>query len=107
PAFAARFTPAPRLARAEGHQGIWDLSAHDDTRLAVRLLHADVGDHAAPISHGGEEFVLVMGGSCRVVVAGSGRVLRAGDAVHLSATDAHHFMDPSDDLLMLVVLTEE
>jgi len=25
----------------------------------------------------------------------------------LAATDEHHFTDPSDDLLMLVVLTEE
>ncbi|MFD3337195.1 helix-turn-helix domain-containing protein [Streptomyces sp. NPDC058700] len=107
PAFAARFTPSPLLARTAGHRGIWDLSAHHDARLAVRLLHADIADHAAPITHGGEEFVMVLGGSCRVVVAGAGRLLRVGDAVHLAASDPHHFVDPSDDLLMLVVLTEE
>jgi hypothetical protein len=33
--------------------------------------------------------------------------LRAADSCHFAATDEHHYTDPSDDLLMLVVLTEE
>ncbi|MFD7876929.1 helix-turn-helix domain-containing protein [Streptomyces sp. NPDC059766] len=107
PAFPPRFAPAPLLAQADGHRGIWDLTAPGATRIGARLLHADLGDHDHPTAHGGEEFALVLAGSCRVSVGGAVRLLRRGDSCHFSATDEHHFTDPSDDLLMLVVLTEE
>ncbi|MFD5817753.1 helix-turn-helix domain-containing protein [Streptomyces sp. NPDC127038] len=107
PAFPPRFAPAPLLAQAEGHHGIWDLTAPGASRIGARLLHADLGDHDHPTTHSGEEFALVLAGSCRVSVGGVVRLLRRADSCHFAATDEHHFTDPSDDLLMLVVLTEE
>ncbi|MFB7330634.1 helix-turn-helix domain-containing protein [Streptomyces adustus] len=107
PGFAPRFAPAPLLARTDGHHGIFDLTAPGASRIGARLLHADLGDHDHPTAHAGEEFVLVLAGSCRVTVAGTARLLRPADSCHLAATDEHHFTDASDDLLMLVVLTEE
>ncbi|WP_206300189.1 helix-turn-helix domain-containing protein [Streptomyces mangrovisoli] len=107
PGFPPRFAPAPLLAQADGHRGIFDLTAPGATRLGARLLHADLGDHDHPTAHPGEEFAHVLAGSCRVSVGGAVRLLRRGDSCHFAATDEHHFTDPSDDLLMLVVLTEE
>lgn len=107
PGFAPRFAPAPLLAQADGHHGIWDLTAPGARRIGARLLHADLGDHDHPTAHPGEEFALVLAGSCRVAVAGTVRLLRRTDSCHFAATDEHHFTDASDDLLMLVVLTEE
>ncbi len=107
PAFPPRFAPAPLLAQADGHHGIWDLTAPGASRIGARLLHADLGDHDHPTAHPGEEFALVLAGSCRVSVGGVVRLLRRTDSCHFAATDEHHFTDPSDDLLMLVVLTEE
>ncbi|MFF3447942.1 helix-turn-helix domain-containing protein [Streptomyces sp. NPDC002667] len=107
PAFPPRFAPAPLLAQADGHHGIWDLTAPGASRIGARLLHADLGDHDHPTAHSGEEFALVLAGSCRVSVGGVVRLLRRADSCHFAATDEHHFTDPSDDLLMLVVLTEE
>lgn len=107
PGFPPRYAPAPLLAHVDGHHGIWDLTAPGASRVGARLLHADLGDHDCPTAHPGEEFVLVLAGSCRVTVAGTVRLLRTTDSCHLAATDEHHFTDPSDDLLMLVVLTEE
>ncbi|MGW1325207.1 helix-turn-helix domain-containing protein [Streptomyces antibioticus] len=107
PGFPPRFAPAPLLARTDGHHGIWDLTAPGAHRVGARLLHADLGDHDHPTAHSGEEFVLVLAGSCRVSVAGTVRLLRTADSCHFAATDEHHFTDASDDLLMLVVLTEE
>lgn len=107
PHFPPRFAPAPLLARADGHHGIWDLTAPGASRVGARLLHADLGDHDHPTAHPGEEFVLVLAGSCRVAVGGVVRLLRPTDSCHFTATDEHHFTDASDDLLMLVVLTEE
>ncbi|MFF3883735.1 helix-turn-helix domain-containing protein [Streptomyces sp. NPDC001914] len=107
PAFPPRFAPAPLLAQADGHRGIWDLTAPGAGRLGARLLHADLGDHDHPTAHPGEEFALVLAGSCRVSVGGVVRLLRHADSCHFAATDEHHFTDASDDLLMLVVLTEE
>ncbi|SMF78502.1 XRE family transcriptional regulator [Streptomyces sp. Amel2xC10] len=107
PGFPPRFAPAPLLARTDGHHGIWDLTAPGAHRIGARLLHADLGDHDHPTAHSGEEFVLVLAGSCRVSVAGTVRLLRPADSCHFAATDEHHFTDASDDLLMLVVLTEE
>jgi DNA-binding XRE family transcriptional regulator/mannose-6-phosphate isomerase-like protein (cupin superfamily) len=105
--FPPRFAPAPLLAKTEGHHGIWDVTAPGAGRIGARLLHADLGDHTEPTVHPGEEFMLVLTGSCRVSVTGTLRLLRAGDSCHFAATDEHQFSDPSDDLLMLVVLTEE
>ncbi|MET8861193.1 XRE family transcriptional regulator, partial [Streptomyces sp. NPDC004579] len=107
PSFPPRFAPAPLLAQADGHHGIWDLTAPGASRIGARLLHADLGDHDHPTAHPGEEFALVLAGSCRVSVGGVVRLLRRADSCHFAATDEHHFTDPSDDLLMLVVLTEE
>ncbi|MFS4091217.1 helix-turn-helix domain-containing protein [Streptomyces sp. AF1A] len=107
PGFPPRFAPAPLLAQADGHHGIWDLTAPGARRLGARLLHADLGDHDHPTSHPGEEFAIVLAGSCRVAVAGTVRLLRPGDSCHFAAMDEHHFTDAGDDLLMLVVLTEE
>ncbi|MFJ5521200.1 helix-turn-helix domain-containing protein [Streptomyces griseoluteus] len=107
PGFAPRFAPAPLLAQVDGHHGIWDVTAPGARRIGARLLHADLGDHCQPTAHTGEEFVLVLAGSCRVAVAGTVRLLRPNDSCHFAATDEHHFTDAGDDLLMLVVLTEE
>ncbi|MEU6324282.1 helix-turn-helix domain-containing protein [Streptomyces sp. NPDC047009] len=107
PGFPPRFAPAPLLAQVDGHLGIWDLTAPGASRIGARLLHADLGDHDHPTAHPGEEFVLVLAGSCRVAVAGTARLLRPTDSCHFAAMDEHHFTNASDDLLMLVVLTEE
>jgi transcriptional regulator with XRE-family HTH domain len=105
--FPPRFARVPLLATVSGHQGIWDLTAEGETQLAVRLLHGDLGDHAASVSHGGEELVVVLAGSCRLTVGPTARTLRAGDSCHFAAADEHWFTEPSIDLLMLVVLTSQ
>ncbi|MEW2289484.1 XRE family transcriptional regulator [Streptomyces sp. NPDC047841] len=105
--FPPRFAPAPLLAQVDGHHGIWDLTAPGAGLIGIRLLHADLGDHDHPTTHPGEEFVLVLAGSCRVAVGGGVRLLRPTDSCHFAATDEHHFTDASDDLLLLVVLTQE
>ena len=105
--FPPRFARAPLLATVLGHQGIWDLTADGSSQLTTRLLHADVGDHAEPVTHSGEELVVVLAGSCRVTVGPTARTLRAGDSCHFAASDEHRFTDPGADLLMLVVLTSQ
>jgi transcriptional regulator with XRE-family HTH domain len=105
--FPPRFARAPLLATVAGHQGVWDLTAEGGARLGSRLLHADVGDHADPVHHGGEELVVVLSGNCRIRVGPTARTLRVGDSCHFAAPDEHQFTDPSNDLLMLVVLTSQ
>jgi transcriptional regulator with XRE-family HTH domain len=105
PRFEPRFATTPRAARAAGVEGIWDLTATGSGRINTRLVRGAAGDHASPISHRGEEFVSVLAGSCELHVGGLVRDLKAFDACHFAAEDPHHIARPSDDLLLLVVLS--
>lgn len=107
PAFPARFAAAPLLAQVPGASGIWDRTADGASRLQVRLVHGDPGDHGEPVRHTGEEVLVVLAGGCTVRVADSVRVLRRADVCHLAASDEHQITESSGDLLLLVVLTEE
>jgi transcriptional regulator with XRE-family HTH domain len=107
PRFAPRFTPLPLLAGSPGHDAIWDVAAPGAAKLSARLVHGRAGDHAETTSHAGEEFVVVLAGTCTLQVGGLTRVLQAGESCHLAAADPHAITDPSDDALLLVVLTDE
>ncbi|WP_377273551.1 helix-turn-helix domain-containing protein [Peterkaempfera sp. SMS 1(5)a] len=105
--FPPRFCPAPLLAAQADYRGIWDLTADGAVQLSLRLLRADCGDHAEAVRHDGEEVALVLAGQCRIRVGTTVHTLRTGDSCHYSAADAHQITDPSDDLLMLIVLTSQ
>ncbi|NJC74062.1 helix-turn-helix domain-containing protein [Planosporangium thailandense] len=107
PRFEPRFATAPRAALTPGASGIWDLTAAGSARIFARLVHGEPGDHADPVSHPGEEFVAVLAGRCHLRVGDRVRELKAFDACHFAASDPHHITDVSDDLLLLVILTEE
>ncbi|MGZ4615992.1 MAG: helix-turn-helix domain-containing protein [Actinomycetes bacterium] len=105
--FEPRFARAPLLATESGGSGVWDLTAVGASRIFARLVRGRPGDHAEPISHGGEELVAVISGRCRLRVGSVTRSLQRADVCHFSAVDEHEITDLSDDLLLLVVLTEE
>ncbi|MET7857649.1 cupin domain-containing protein [Streptomyces sp. NPDC005318] len=105
--FPARFTTLPGLTSMPGSEGIWNLTAHGATTLQSRLIRGEPGDHARPVQHAGEELVVVLAGECRLRVSDTARVLKPGDACHFAASEEHHITQPSDDLLLLVVLTKE
>ncbi|MFF3561648.1 helix-turn-helix domain-containing protein [Streptomyces sp. NPDC002574] len=107
PAFPARFAAAPLLAQVPGHSGIWDRTASGASRLQIRLVHGDPGDHGEPVRHPGEEVLVVLAGGCTVRVADIVHHLRPADVCHLAASDEHQITESSDDLLLLVVLSEE
>lgn len=105
--FPPYYSPIALAARADGTTGIWNLTAEGSRHIAARLVHADAADHAAPVSHRGEEFIVVLAGQCRLHVDGTVRVMHAGDACHFSAAVAHHLSDLSGDLTMAVVMAED
>lgn len=104
--FEPRFAPLPVVAREPGGEGIWNLSAAGSAALAARLVRGAAGDHARPISHSGEEFIAVLAGSCQLWLDSAMHEMRAGDCCHLHAEDVHYLEQPSDDLLLVVVMTE-
>lgn len=105
--FAPRYTPAPLVALAASGQGVWDLTAADSSLLVARLVRGPAGDHSQPLSHHGEEILIVLSGHCRVIVGGLSRQLNQFETCHLSASEIHQITDVSGDFLSLVVLTEE
>ncbi|GAB1646369.1 helix-turn-helix domain-containing protein [Krasilnikovia sp. MM14-A1259] len=105
--FEPRFAPTPRAATTAGVQAIWDLTAMDSTRIGVRLVRGDAGDHASSVGHPGEEFLMVLAGRCHLHVGGRTRELGPFDACHYAACDPHHIDGASEDLLLLVVLTDD
>lgn len=105
--FDAYHSPAALVSRATGGQGIWDLTAAGSSRLAARLVHGTAGDHAAPLSHPGEELIIVLRGSCTLSVDGRTHAMAEGDACHFSAAALHHITDASPDLTVSIVLSEE
>ena len=107
PRFEPRFATTPRAARALGVEAIWDLTATGSGRINTRLVRGTAGDHASPISHPGEEFVAVLAGACELHVGGLVRDLKPFDACHFASDDPHHIARPSDDLLLLVVLSND
>ena len=102
--FPARVAPLPVAAERSGPPAVFDLTAPGADRLAVRLLHGDVGDHAEPTVHDGEEVVVVVRGSAVLDVDGERRALVAGSVVHLPAGTPHH-LEPGPDFLATVVFT--
>lgn len=107
PDFEPRFGIFPQSALAENEQGIWDLSAIGSSRTIARLVRGGAGDHATQVRHPGEEFLLVLAGSCRVSVGGEVHELGGYDSCHFNATRLHKITDPSPDLLALVVVSAE
>ena len=105
--FPPRFTTVPRVAVAATGNGIWDLTAAGSTLLVGRLVRGPAGDHSQPVNHPGEEILTVLTGRCRLVIGGLTRELSQFDSCHFAASETHQITDASDDLLLLVVLTEE
>ena len=104
PVFEAYHSPFPLLAGVAGAPAVWDLTAEGAQLLSARLVHAGAADHAEPVTHGGEELIVVLAGSCRVHVDGVSRVLGPGSACHLAAAQPHHISGISADLTMSVVM---
>jgi transcriptional regulator with XRE-family HTH domain len=107
PRFEPRFGTVPRAALTPGVHGIWDLTAIGSARMFARLVHGEAGDHRSPISHPGEEFVAVLAGRCQLRVGGLVHEMQALDACHLAASDPHQITETTEDLLLLIILTEE
>lgn len=105
--FPPYYSPVALAAQTEGTAGIWNLTAEGSGHIAARLVHGSVADHAAPVAHRGEEFIVVLAGQCRLHVDGTVRVMHAGDACHFSAAVSHHLSDLSGDLTMAVVMAED
>lgn len=104
--FRAYASPAPLAVRAADGAGIWDLTASDSSRLAARLIQGSPVGHTAPTTHPGEEFVLVLHGSCTLHVGSTRHALRIGDSCHFSSSEPHHFTATSADLTLCVVLSQ-
>lgn len=104
--FAPHFSPAALAVSARDRTGVWDRTAPGSTRLRARLVHGGAGDHANPVTHPGEEFVVVLRGSCCLHVDGTARTLGPGDACHYDATHAHRLTDVTTDLTLSVVMSE-
>ena len=49
----------------------------------------------------------VLAGGCELHVGGLVRDLKPFDACHFASDDPHHIARPSDDLLLLVVLSDD
>ena len=104
--FAAYLSPAALAATVVGRSGVWDLTAAGDRRLVARLVHGDAADHAEPVVHAGEEFVVVLRGRCRLHVGADVHALTEGDSCHYSARVAHRITAGSPELTLCVVMSE-
>jgi transcriptional regulator with XRE-family HTH domain len=107
PRFEPRFASVPRVATQPGERGIFDLTAVGSSQLAIRLVHGTAHDHAEPITHPGEEFLTVLAGRCSLRVNDLSRELGPHDSCHYAASDVHQLTDVSEDLLLVVIFTEE
>ncbi len=105
--FEPRFATVPLLAQLPNGSGVWDLTAVGAARIFARLVRGTPADHAEPISHRGEEFVAVLSGQCDLRVGSLVRTLHRADGCHFSASDQHEITEASNDLLLLVILSEE
>ena len=105
--FEPRFATVPLVAQLPVGSGVWDLTAVGATRLFARLVRGAPPDHGEPITHPGEEFVAVLSGHCDLRVGSVVRTLHRSDGCHFTASDPHEISLPSDDLLLLVVLSDE
>lgn len=104
PTFSPRIAPLPAAALAPGTAAVWDLSAQGSSHLAPRLVHGPSPEHAAGVRHEGEEFLMVLAGTCRIRVDDVVKELRQGDSCHLAASQFHQVTAHSEDCLMLVVI---
>ena len=102
--FTPRVAALPLAASRSAGAAVYDLTAPGAGRLAVRLLHADAGDHATAGTHPGEEVLVVLRGSGVLDVDGARRALAVGTVAHLPAGVPHH-LEPGDDFLATVVFT--
>jgi transcriptional regulator with XRE-family HTH domain len=103
--FRPYVSSAPLAARDHAGAGIWDLTAPDSRQLAARLVQGEPTDHLAPVTHPGEELLLVVHGRCKVHVDGAEYQLEAADSCHFSAMAPHHLSAASADLTLCVVLS--
>lgn len=104
--FRAYASPAPLAVRQSDGAGIWDLTAADSSRLTARLIQGSPVGHTAPTAHPGEEFVLVLHGSCTLHVGSTRHALRVGDSCHFGSSDPHYFTATTPDLTLCVVLSQ-
>ena len=88
--FRPYVSSAPLAARDHEGAGIWDLTAPGSRRLAARLVQGEPTGHLEPVTHPGEELLLVVHGRCTVHVDGAVHQLAAGDSCHLNAAASHH-----------------
>ncbi|GAB2476926.1 helix-turn-helix domain-containing protein [Jatrophihabitans fulvus] len=104
-AFAPRVNRAALAHGRAGSPGVWEHTAPGSTRLVARLVHGEAGDHGDAVRHQGEEYVLVVRGSCRLHVDGAAHELASGDACHFPAGADHRLDAVSDDLTLCVVMS--
>jgi transcriptional regulator with XRE-family HTH domain len=105
--FPPYVSTAPLAARTHEGGGIWDLTAPGSRRLAARLVQGEPSGHTEPVSHPGEELVIVVNGTCKLHIDDTVQQLEPGDSCHFSAAEPHHFTATSSDLTLCVVLSEE
>ncbi len=103
--FAPRPAVAARAHAVAGFPGVWDRTAPRSSRLEARIVHGDAADHAVPTTHDGEEYVLVLHGSCRLHVGDASYLLGPGDGCHFPAGRAHHLADVSPDVTISIVMS--
>ena len=102
--FEAYLSPGALAAGVPGHPAVWDRTAPGSRRLTARLVHGSAADHAEAVTHDGEEFLVVLCGSCRLRVGAAVYELTAGDSCHYSARIEHQISRGSDDLTVSVVM---
>ncbi len=67
-----------------------------DHVLRSVIVHEPPGHKAEPISHDGEEFILVLEGEITVEVAGVRNVIKTGDSLHFPSTTVHSTWNHTD-----------
>lgn len=103
--FVAYRSRAALAHSVPGSPGVWDHTAVGSRQLVARLVHGDAADHGEPVVHPGEEYVIVLRGTCRLHVGDAVHALGVGDACHFSAEQPHHVASASPDLTLSVVMS--
>lgn len=93
PSGVTNVSTAPRYAIAEGKGEVVLLVRAD---VAVSRLTLQAGATVAEHKHESSETLVVLEGSCVLVLRGEKRLVRAGDTVHIAKGDMHAALVPLD-----------
>ncbi|QDY70445.1 helix-turn-helix domain-containing protein [Qingshengfaniella alkalisoli] len=70
--------------------------------LRAVLTHEKPGHRGEPISHDGEELMLVLAGELTVEIEGEVSVLREGDSIHFDSRRTHSTWNHTDDVTTIM-----